>query len=334
MTQLTPSSPHSKAKVPVASRFALAALFAALAAAALPAQAVGRLADVTVVDRDTGATLPLHYHRGEYWVAGRPGARYAISVRNRLDHRVLAVTSVDGVNILSGDTANFNQSGYVFSPNEHYQLTGWRKSNSEVAAFEFSASGESYAGRTGRPANVGVIGVALFREKPAQVSRPEVLPAPFWAGSRRAQQAREEDSQSPAADSSARSGAGSAPAAPPAPAPVTEASAGPTSKAAPQAQLQERESASPGLASRMRPSPLPAPKLGTAHGERETSVVSTTSFERLQDQPNEIIRIRYDSRENLVASGVIREPARMPAPNAFPDAASAQYVPDPPARRY
>ena len=53
------------------------------------AQAIGRLADVTIVDRDTGATLPVHYARGEYWVAGRPGARYAITVRNRLGERVL-----------------------------------------------------------------------------------------------------------------------------------------------------------------------------------------------------------------------------------------------------
>ncbi|MBW8723038.1 MAG: hypothetical protein JF626_14645, partial [Polaromonas sp.] len=31
---------------------------------ALQAQAVGRLADVTVIDRNTGATLPLYHHRG------------------------------------------------------------------------------------------------------------------------------------------------------------------------------------------------------------------------------------------------------------------------------
>ena len=64
---------------------ALAALTALLGLAHLPAQAIGRLADVTIVDRDTGATLPVHYARGEYWVAGRPGARYAITVLQGLD---------------------------------------------------------------------------------------------------------------------------------------------------------------------------------------------------------------------------------------------------------
>jgi len=75
---------------------------------------------------------------------------------------------------------------------------------------------------------------------------------------------------------------------------------------------------------------MPSAKLGTAHGQRETSVVSHTSFTRLQEQPNEIISIRYDSRENLVASGIIRErPARMPVPRAFPQSDNTAYVPDP-----
>jgi hypothetical protein len=155
----------------------------ALSAWALPAQAVGRLADVTVTDRNTGATLPLYYHRGDYWVAGQYGAKYAIAVRNKLGERVLAVTAVDGVNVLSGETAAWDQAGYVFSPWQQYQVTGWRKSSSEVAAFEFSALGDSYAGRTGRPANVGVIGVALFRER-----LPEpVAQAPAYSSSSRSE---------------------------------------------------------------------------------------------------------------------------------------------------
>jgi hypothetical protein len=146
-----------------------------LVCSGLQAQAVGRLADVTVIDRNTGATLPVYHSRGEYWVAGAPGARYAIAVRNRLGERVMAVTSVDGVNVLNGATASWSQTGYVFSPYANYQITGWRKSNSEVAAFEFAASQDSYAERTGRPSQVGVIGVALFKER---VPQPIAAPAP------------------------------------------------------------------------------------------------------------------------------------------------------------
>ncbi len=88
------------------------------------AHAVGRLADVSVIDRDSGCALATHYYRGEYWVAGSPGARYAIEIRNRLGERVLAVTSVDGINVVSGATAGWGQTGYVFGAGENYQITG------------------------------------------------------------------------------------------------------------------------------------------------------------------------------------------------------------------
>ena len=52
----------------------------------------------------------------------------------------------------------------------------------------------------------------------------------------------------------------------------------------------------------------------------------------MQTQPNEVIRIRYDSRDNLIAMGIV-EPFRpaVPAANPFPASAQQQYVPDPPA---
>lgn len=292
------------------------AFLVATASLTLPAHAIGRLADVTVTDRDTGATLALHYHRGEYWVAGRPGARYAITVRNRLGERLLAVPAVDGVNVLSGETAAWGQTGYVLSPWQPYQITGWRKSSSEIAAFAFSSAGDSYAGRTGRPDHVGVIGVALFRER---------LPEPVaMAPDHAMRDARERHDES----RSLQRGAAPPP-------------------ASPAAGLQERSSAeSPALAQRApspsadnvaKAAPLPSPRLGTGHGQRETSVITHTRFERLQPSPNEIIRIRYDSRENLVAAGVIREPVlypRLPTPNPFPQSGNAFYVPDPPVRHY
>jgi hypothetical protein len=74
----------------------------------------------------------------------------------------------------------------------------------------------------------------------------------------------------------------------------------------------------------------PEPKLGTGHGERETSYVGHTRFTKLQDEPNEIVRIHYDSLNNLIAMGIISQP-RLPVPTADPFPASRQYVPDPPA---
>src|SRR6266702_8091433 len=72
--------------------------FAALAALVVScdALAVGGIAQVTIIDRRNGVELTPYLYHGEYWVAGSPGASYAIEIRNQLDERILAVTSVEG----------------------------------------------------------------------------------------------------------------------------------------------------------------------------------------------------------------------------------------------
>ncbi len=168
----------------------------------IEAHAAGRLSEVQIIDRDTGSVLPMYRSRGEYWVAGRPGARYSIMIQNHRGERILAVTAVDGINVISGETGAWSQSGYVFGPGENYEIAGWRKSDAEIAAFNFTSSGSSYAARTGRPANVGVIGVALFLERPARVSQYESF-------DRRSEQggfARNRIEAAAAADSATREG--------------------------------------------------------------------------------------------------------------------------------
>ena len=145
------------------------ALFALLLAAALPAPARAQLVDLQVRDLETGRWLERHPHRGRLHVAGEPGHRYAVVLRNLSGGRVLAVLSVDGVNAISGETAGTGQSGYVLGPWQRLEVRGWRKNLSEVAQFHFTDLPDSYAARTGRPGNVGVIGVAVFRERPAPV---------------------------------------------------------------------------------------------------------------------------------------------------------------------
>ena len=135
----------------------------ALLAASACAHAVGRMADLQVRDRATGRSLPVHWHEGRPYIVGEPGHEYRIVLANRRGEDLLAVVSVDGVNVLSGETANASQGGYVLRPWRQVEIDGWRKSLDDVASFYFTSLGDSYAGRTGRPANVGVIGVALFR---------------------------------------------------------------------------------------------------------------------------------------------------------------------------
>jgi hypothetical protein len=129
------------------------------------ALAHGRLADLAVYDRTDGRWLPIYRHEGRSYVAGKPGHEYQIRVTNRLGEELLAVVSVDGVNVITGQTAHPSQSGYVIAPRAALDMNGWRKSLAQTAAFYFTALPDSYAARTGRPDDVGVIGVALFRKK-------------------------------------------------------------------------------------------------------------------------------------------------------------------------
>jgi hypothetical protein len=264
---------------------------------AIEAQAVGSLANIQIIDRDTGNVLPTYRSHGEYWVAGRPGARYSIMVQNYRGQRLLAVTAVDGINVISGETGAWGQSGYVLGAGESYEIAGWRKSDAEIAAFNFTAAARSYAERTGRPANIGVIGVALFLERPARVPQYE------------ARDQRSEESSLGRSDGAVREAAQS---------PVASSLSSP----APAPKLEE-----------IRPytNAAPAEKLGTGHGAREASYVQNTQFDRLSSTPNEVIKIRYDSFENLVAMGVVpSRPAWRVGPNPFPDSTAPRYVPDPP----
>jgi hypothetical protein len=268
------------------------------------AYALGQLVNIEIVDRASNRALPVHWHDGQAWVAGTPGAKYSIRLRNSTWGRVLAIVSVDGVNVLNGQTASAGSAsgGYVFTRWQAGVIDGWRKSQEEVAAFHFVESPRSYAARTGRPDHVGVIGVALYREQSRarhheaspSVSEPHPVPAP----------------------------AARAQAAP---------SAGALAQAAPQSATPS--SARTDADSHARSAePEAAKRLGTGHGQREYSPTQSTTFTAATSAPAEVIRIRYDSRENLIAMGVIREPFAQGwgAPNAFP---RDGFVPDPPTHR-
>lgn len=256
-------------------------LLASLATLAVPPARAGNLLDLAVVDRDTGQTLPTYSSRGKLYVAGAPGHRYAVRLSNRSGGRVLAVLSVDGVNAVSGETASPEQSGYVLDPWETTEIAGWRKSLDEIAQFNFTALPDSYAARTGRPANVGVIGVAVFTER-----------APLW------REKRDEIARESSAGAAADAQNAPAPAAAEAqPAMPVDAAKAPASQRA----LAKGE------------------RLGTGHGAREYARVDTTTFVRASRSPAETVAVWYDSYANLVAQGIVPRPiARRTEPQPFP----------------
>ena len=268
----------------------LSVLAAALLTGCAGVAGAGALAEVTIINRTTGERLPVYRHHGRLYVEGRAGERYAVELRNRSGARILTVLSVDGVNAITGETAATSQSGYVLDPWRRAEIAGWRKDMNDVAAFYFTALPDAYAARTGRPDNVGVIGVAVYKE---YVEPPRArIESPALSKSGAAARLGAND----AAESRASAGAGSAPA-----------------PAAPQTQ----ESASP-------PRKMAEEKLGTGHGERLHAPTQYAEFQRASSTPNQTIAIYYDSRQNLISQGVIPRYARVPQP--FPN---GSFVPDP-----
>jgi len=155
-------------------------------------RAHGGMVDLSVYDRTEGRRLAVHWHQGRAYVVGKPGNEYQVTVRSRLPEDVLTVVSVDGVNVISGETADPGQTGYVLGSHRAYDILGWRKSLAETAAFYFTALPDSYAARTGRPENVGVIGVAVFRRKQPPVSIAPMSPTAPEAVAEKRAAAREE----------------------------------------------------------------------------------------------------------------------------------------------
>jgi hypothetical protein len=258
------------------------------------------LVDLQVLDVDRGELLSPVGHRGRDYIAGEPGHRFSVALHNRSGERVLAVLSVDGVNAISGQTAGASQAGYVLEPWQRVEIRGWRKNYSDIAEFYFTDLPDSYAARTGRPDNVGVIGVAAFRERrppPVAYTPPVAIPAPSSPYPPYA--ARERD-QAAAAGAERRQAkaVGSA---------AADASAGNYARA---------ESAAP---------PVVTQQLGTGHGARRYDPVGQTAFERESSRPNQRIALFYDSWEALAARGIFG-PRRYPAqPEPFP----IGFTPDP-----
>ena len=266
-------------------------LTALLASTGCP-QAWGRtMVDVDLVDRDSGQWLSETPYRGDIWVPGIPGHRYSVRLTNQSAERVLVVLSVDGVNAVTGQTADPSQAGYVLEPWQSTEIAGWRKSMEDVAQFVFTDLPDSYAARTGRPRNVGVVGVAVYREaRPVAYSPPPYRPyAPYG---------REDDSAARAESKAA--------------APAAQGNARGVAEAADAAQ----------------PGAMPQ-QIGTGHGAREWSPVGHTQFVRASRSPAQVTQLRYDDADTLVAMGILRRPPAYgwrEGPEAFPTG----FVPDPP----
>jgi hypothetical protein len=163
-----------------------------------PAQATPR---AELVD-DGQQTLPTFAHEGRRFVLGSIGERYRVHIVNPTSSRIEAVISVDGLDAVDGHPSSLGKRGYVIPAFGDVTIDGWRTSLDTVAAFRFSSVRDSFASRTEHDRNVGVIGVAFFRERPPVVWRPPVA----WRGA--PPSAADKAAGASAAPSAQRSGLG------------------------------------------------------------------------------------------------------------------------------
>lgn len=247
-----------------------------------------------------GRSLTSVRHRGQTFVAGERGERYEIVVTNNTSTRIEVVVSVDGRDTVSGKPGDFtSQRGYVLEPFGAVTIDGFRTSLEQVAAFRFSGVEDSFTARLGTPQNAGVIGVAVFKERPhphmahGRVAAPEAsAPTGGTRSGDRSSRPSKKDSKAPSSASRSH---------------------------APSEHEQRNE-------------------LGTEFGEQRFSAVREVSFVRASSRrPDFSTQIRYDSARGLAARGVPIEVEPVivhhGGPDAWPGASSDDRFAQPPPPR-
>ncbi len=257
--------------------------------------------DVSLVAED-GSSLSTYAHNGRYYVLGEVGTRYIIRVSNPTPRRIEAVVSVDGLDVIDGESGDLRKRGYIVPPYGDVRIEGFRTSQTDVATFRFSSVGGSYAGKKGKARNVGVIAVALFEEQAAPEMAEEDNDIAY--GGRRRYDYRDDLAPRPEKSSE-------------------RVSIAPRAKRpAPTADESRMESEAPAPASgagASRPAdccgapPSPPPPvmqqrdragLGTEFGEQRYSAASFTRFVRAAGKPIAIAELRYNNHSGLSALGI------------------------------
>jgi hypothetical protein len=291
--------------------------------------------DVQVI-RENGETLPTYAMKDRFYVQGNASERYTIRITNPTANRVEAVVSVDGLDVVDGESGDLRKRGYIVPGYGDVRIEGFRTSLEDVATFRFSSVDGSYAGQKGKARNVGVIAVAIFEEqgRPPEQQQIIVAPEPTTVPTTRSYNWTDDVDASRAPG--AAHGRGDVAKADRAPArDVARPAASPppprksADKKAAEAEAPRTASVSAsGGATRSRyenysddadeggyyqpteqaPQPTNRQGLGTEYGEQRTSGASYTRFVRSANRPIAIAELRYNDAAGLTALGILLQP--------------------------
>lgn len=110
------------------------------------------------------------------FIEGRNGTQYSLRVTNHTGQRILAIASVDGLNVVSGDIGDgFKGRGYIVKAYDSVVIKGFRESDNTVGTFQFTDKDNSYAKEQGVERNVGVISCNILDEKPQPAQIPNII---------------------------------------------------------------------------------------------------------------------------------------------------------------
>lgn len=303
--------------------------------------------DVQIM-RESGETMPTYAKGDRYYVQGNANERYIIRIVNPTGNRVEAVVSVDGLDVVDGESGDLRKRGYVVPPYGETRIEGFRTSTEDVATFRFSAVDDSYAGKKGKARNVGVVAVAIFEEQAAPVEQQQIIVGgntpPTTGGGYRQPYDYGDDIDVSSRDLGGATGAKRG---------MNEGAADRTvskaDKPAPRRAVKDSEAPRPTSVAPSAPPPPngggraqpraekkaldyddyngdgaadeeyyePAPKtatrterpgLGTEFGEQRSSAASYTKFVRATDRPIAIAELRYNDMAGLMALGIPVQP--------------------------
>ena len=113
-----------------------------------------------------GRACKEYSHKGMSFIEARSGTNYTVKIKNDNPYRVMAVLSVDGLDVVTGKPAEETNTGYIIDAYSSLDVKGYRISDDNSASFIFTSKGKSYVQQAKSNAtNAGVIGLRTFKEK-------------------------------------------------------------------------------------------------------------------------------------------------------------------------
>lgn len=135
-----------------------------------------------------GKPMREYYHKDKFYIEARQNSEYSVKIKNHSHKKIMAVLSIDGIDVLKGKNAIDAESGYIINPYSSTEIKGYRIDDDNVATFKFDDGKKSYStqveqkfdkkkiekvqkGEIAPSKNNGVIGVRIWEEK-----EPMVIP--------------------------------------------------------------------------------------------------------------------------------------------------------------